>query len=127
MQLPELRHNLRLIVDVAKGDVEALVKEGRSVHDRRRWAVREEELSRAKADNAQTRIARLQQIQRLVSEISQEASAQADMGGGSLDSLASDFENLLRDHKTEYRALKLDEVVVGAIAQVVSQRVLDRR
>lgn len=122
MQLPELRHNLRLIVDVAKGDVEALVKEGRAVHDRRRWAVREGELSRAKADNSQSRIARLQQIQKLVSGISQEASAQADTGDGSLDSLASDFENLLRDHKTEYRALKLDEVIVGAIAQVVSQQ-----
>lgn len=53
-RLPELRHNLRLIVDAAKQDVSGLVKEGKKVHERRRWALREEEISRTKAEEAST-------------------------------------------------------------------------
>ena len=55
MQLPELRHNLRLIVDVAKGDVDALAKEGRSVNEKRRWAAREEEMAKQKVDEVTKR------------------------------------------------------------------------
>jgi tuftelin-interacting protein 11 len=55
MRLPELRHNLRLVVDVSKGDVDALAREGKSVNERRRWTLREEELSRKKVDNAEKR------------------------------------------------------------------------
>ncbi|KIR35065.1 tuftelin-interacting protein 11 [Cryptococcus deuterogattii MMRL2647] len=54
-RLPELRHNLHLIVDAAKQDVSGLVKEGKKVHERRRWALREEEISRAKAEEASTK------------------------------------------------------------------------
>lgn len=53
-RLPELRHNLHLIVDAAKQDVSGLVQEGKKVHERRRWALREEEISRAKAEEAST-------------------------------------------------------------------------
>ena len=49
-QLPELRHNLRLVLDVAKADVEALAREGRSVNEKRRWAVREEQVARAEME-----------------------------------------------------------------------------
>ncbi|KIR37793.1 tuftelin-interacting protein 11 [Cryptococcus deuterogattii 99/473] len=54
-RLAELRHNLHLIVDAAKQDVSGLVKEGKKVHERRRWALREEEISRAKAEEASTK------------------------------------------------------------------------
>lgn len=53
MRLPELRHNLRLVVDVAKGDVDALAREGKSIHERRRWSLREEEISRKKINAAE--------------------------------------------------------------------------
>jgi tuftelin-interacting protein 11 len=54
-QLPELRHNLRLIVDVAKADVDALAREGRAVNEKRRWAVREEQVARAKMEEGNKR------------------------------------------------------------------------
>jgi len=54
-QLPELRHNLRLIVDVAKADVDALAREGRTVNEKRRWAVREEQVARAKMEEGNKR------------------------------------------------------------------------
>ncbi len=42
-RLPELRHNLQLILDVTKGDVLALAKEGKGVKDKREWNIREME------------------------------------------------------------------------------------
>lgn len=48
-QLPELRHNLRLILDVAVSDVAALAKEGKGIEEKKKWAMREaERLERVK-------------------------------------------------------------------------------
>ncbi len=58
-QLPELRHNLRLILDVSKADVDALAREGKSVNERRRWALREEEKTRRKIDETSRREQRI--------------------------------------------------------------------
>jgi tuftelin-interacting protein 11 len=41
------------VVDVAKGDVDALAREGKSIHERRRWSLREEEISRKKINAAE--------------------------------------------------------------------------
>jgi tuftelin-interacting protein 11 len=49
-QIPELRHNLRLVVDVTKSEVEALAREGRAVNEKTRWALREQDLARRKVD-----------------------------------------------------------------------------
>ena len=54
-QLPELRHNLRLVVDEAKMDVDALAREGRAVGEKRRWALREEQLARKRIDDTTRR------------------------------------------------------------------------
>ena len=42
-RLPELRHNLRMICDMTKGDLDALAKEGASVAEKRKWLAREDE------------------------------------------------------------------------------------
>jgi tuftelin-interacting protein 11 len=48
-QLPELRHNLRLILDVAVSDVAALAREGKGIEETKRFAQREaERLERVK-------------------------------------------------------------------------------
>lgn len=54
-QLPELRHNLRLIVDVSKTDVDALAREGKAVAERKRWAAREEQVALAKMEDCAKR------------------------------------------------------------------------
>lgn len=54
-QLPELRHNLRLIVDVSKADVDALAREGKAVTERKRWAAREEQVALAKMEDCAKR------------------------------------------------------------------------
>jgi len=118
-QLPELRHNLRLIVDIAKGDVEALAREGKSVNERRKWAVREEQLARAKIDETEKRINRLTKVQELVKTISTLAAQQSAQEHPSLAPLADSFNSLLNEYSAEYASEQLDEVVVGAIAQVM--------
>ena len=130
MQLPELRHNLRLVADGAKGDVEGLAREGRRVNERRRLSIREEQIARKKVedataselyiDKADLEIARLERIQDIVAFISQRATEEATKPAPSFSSLASGFDTLLDEYKAEYAALALDEVVVGAIGQVVS-------
>lgn len=134
-QLPELRHNLRLVVDVTKGDVEALVKEGRSVNEKKRWATREEQVARAKLEDGAKRqytshqgpcadligIARLEQIQSHVAEIASLATAQAQQASPSLVPFQAAFDALLQGFKEEYVKLDLDDVLVGAIGQVVSR------
>lgn len=118
-QLPELRHNLRLILDISKGDVGNLVKEGKSVNERRRWATREEERSRARRDDSAEKLQRLSQVRVLVSEIDAISNEVAKSGASSLEPLAPSFNRLLTDLKDEYTRLSLDEVVVGAIDLVL--------
>lgn len=38
MRLPEVRHNLRLLVDVTKGDLDGIAKEGNALEQRKKWA-----------------------------------------------------------------------------------------
>ncbi|KAK4686900.1 tuftelin-interacting protein 11, partial [Tremellales sp. Uapishka_1] len=119
-RLPELRHNLRLIADVAKADVEALAREGKTVNDRRRWALREEEVSRQKIMENDRRISRLTKVQEVVVTISRLAAEQTSkQDEPSLLPLAESFDALLHDFKDEYTVYKLDDVVVGAIGQVL--------
>ena len=43
LRLPELRHNLRLINDACKSDLEGLAREARTLEERKKW-VRAEDL-----------------------------------------------------------------------------------
>jgi len=47
-RLPELRHNLRLIVDLAKGDLDGLAREGKSLEERKKWVHGEDQRLRKK-------------------------------------------------------------------------------
>ncbi|WVF65686.1 hypothetical protein IAT40_000417 [Kwoniella sp. CBS 6097] len=117
-RLPELRHNLRLIVDVSKGDVEGLIREAKSVNERRRWALREEQISRAKVEETEKRIHRVKQLQEIVGQVSSLAAQQSKAADASLTAFADSFNALIHNFKEEYRTHSLDDVVVGAIAQV---------
>ncbi|OXH30890.1 tuftelin-interacting protein 11 [Cryptococcus neoformans] len=118
-RLPELRHNLHLIVEAAKQDVSGLVREGKKVNERRRWALREEEISRAKAEEASIKISRLKEIQEIVDTISHITTQQTTSSTPSLAPLFSSFELLLHKFREEYQSLKLDDVIVGAIGQIL--------
>jgi tuftelin-interacting protein 11 len=72
-----------------------------------------------KADFA-SGIDRIVKVQQVVAKITTIVAEQASQSDPSLHALTESFEALLSDHKDEYSALSLDEVLVGAIAQVVS-------
>ena len=42
MRLPELRHNLRLMTETCKNDLDGLAKEAREIEQRKRW-IRDED------------------------------------------------------------------------------------
>ena len=121
-------------MDVSKADVEALAREGKSVDERRRWTLREDEKARRKIDTTSKRalgllpkdeltllsgISRIQSIQSIITDISSIASEQAVTSDPTLHPLTVHFDSLLHDFKDEYSSLALDEVIVGAIGQVV--------
>ncbi|WVQ75429.1 hypothetical protein IAR50_005054 [Cryptococcus sp. DSM 104548] len=118
-RLPELRHNLRLILEHTNEEVTGMVKEGKVVQEKRRWALREEERSRAKSEHAEKELLRLQQIQQLVQSINDIATQQASTDSPSLDPLEASFNTLIDSYKDEYKSLSLDDVVVGAIGHVL--------
>ena len=51
MRLPEVRHNLRLITETCKGDLDGLAKEARSLQERRKWIQQEDERIRKKVED----------------------------------------------------------------------------
>lgn len=130
-QLPELRHNLRLVVDVTRGDVSNLVREGKAINERRRWSTRDEERSRQRAEESSqgeyslsveltfAEIQALEVVQSSVDEISAISQRQVVEGSTSLLHLEESFNRLLIKHEKEYRSLGLDDVIVGAIDLVL--------
>jgi tuftelin-interacting protein 11 len=124
------------VMDATKSDVNALAREGKTVLEKRKWAVREEHLARKRVEEAEARksgyskrkthvdssgVARLEKVQECVATISVIASERRSVDGGDdpLKDFAESFGALL-SFKEEYRTMGLDEVIVGAIAQNVS-------
>ncbi|BEJ14771.1 hypothetical protein CspHIS471_0405380 [Cutaneotrichosporon sp. HIS471] len=130
-QLPELRHNLGLVVDVTRGEVNSLVKEGKAVNERRRWALRDEDRSRQMVDESAngkhpvqetltaTELKSLEVVQSSLNTISTISQREVSEEPLSLRPLEDAFNRLLIDHDKEYRLLGLDDVVVGAIDVVL--------
>ena len=56
MRLPEIRHNLRLITETCKGDLDGLAKEARSLQERRKWVQQEDEHIRKKVEDEAERL-----------------------------------------------------------------------
>nr|ODN90675.1 hypothetical protein L203_01786 [Cryptococcus depauperatus CBS 7841] len=125
IKLPELRHNLRLIVDASNQDVIGMIKEGKKVHERRQWALREERFARDRVEEANNRISRLRQVQVLINDIRATAEQQLSSRDASLEPFAGSFNSLINDYKDEYKSLSLDDVVVGAISQVMRDALTD--
>ena len=51
MRIPEVRHNLRLIAETCKADVDGLAKEAKSIVDRKKWVQSEDPRLRKKVEN----------------------------------------------------------------------------
>lgn len=65
-------------------------------------------------------ISRLKEIQEIVDTISHVTTQQTVSSTPSLAPLSNSFELLIHKFQEEYQSLKLDDVIVGAIGQIVS-------
>lgn len=121
-QLPELRHNLRLILDSTKADVQALAKEGKGVNEKRNFAKREVEKMRRQAQEDEIKITNMETILLTIESVKSkiqttDTKIQQEQP---LADLADDFKTLIEDYRLEYDEYDLDDVVVGAIAHVLA-------
>lgn len=136
--MPEIRHNLRLLVSSAKSDLEGLAREARALEQRKKW-VRDEDARLTKIVETEARcvsvpslgcfahqqtytylaISKLQHINRIVEDISVESKEIASHYEATLDVFSADFDKLSLEYSSEYQLYQLDEVVVGAMAPYV--------
>ncbi|KDQ13045.1 hypothetical protein BOTBODRAFT_112065 [Botryobasidium botryosum FD-172 SS1] len=123
MRLPEVRHNLRLIVDVTKGDLDGLAKEAKALEERKKWLKHEDQRLRKSVAEEAELISRLQKVHLVVEDISVTAKEAASLYEASLQSFTPHFEKLYGEYSKEYDAYGLDEIVVAAIVPVFRRSV----
>ncbi|KAI0352110.1 TFP11-domain-containing protein [Trametes cingulata] len=119
MRLPEIRHNLRLITESCRTDLDGLAREARALEERKRWIRAEDERLRRQVDEEAELIARLQRVNIVVDEINTQSREAASTYEASLDPFTASFDKLLGQYAKEFDRYRLDEVVVAAIAPVV--------
>ncbi|EIN09573.1 TFP11-domain-containing protein [Punctularia strigosozonata HHB-11173 SS5] len=115
-RLPELRHNLRLIVESAKGDLDGLAREAKALEERKKWVRAEEARLAKKVQDEAELIKRLQEISLVANDISSQAKELASAYEPSLDVFSPNFEKLYGQYTKECERYRLDEIVVAAIA-----------
>jgi len=135
-RIPEVRHNIRIITDACKSDLDGLAREAKSLDERKKFAAREDLRLRKQVEQEaerklfQTRhgimlkrffagISRLQQVQLVATEISATSKQLASVYEVSLDPLSPLFYRLGSEFAQEIELYRLDEIVVAAIAPLV--------
>ena len=109
-QLPELRHNLRLLRDSNHETLHKLAVEGGALLDRARWLQRDADESRRRLNHEKQEHARLRAVLASV-----QALAEAAPIAAAIDELTPHVDALLQAHGEELAALQLDEAVAGAM------------
>lgn len=115
-RIPEIRHNVRLIVEMAASDVRGLAKEGKALQERRKYVEAEDMRLRKRITDEAALIERLQRVHLVIDEL---AAVTKQMRGGDSDALAElspSIEKLVKEFSGEYERYSIDEVVVAALA-----------
>ncbi|KDQ61383.1 hypothetical protein JAAARDRAFT_190163 [Jaapia argillacea MUCL 33604] len=126
-RIPEVRHNIRLIADACKVDLDGLAKEAKALEERKKFVASEStRLTKRVGDEAEL-IKRLQQVHLVADEISALAKDLASQYEASLDSFSPSIEKLLGQFGSEFDRYGLDEIVVAAIAPIFRRLVTQWR
>lgn len=121
-RLPELRHNLRLIVDLARNDLENLSREKKSTAFRMQSM--QDELSTIKQflDKEQDQLRRLEELKEIARHLeksSQDGLATGAFEKGDITALFGEqFDILERDYSTEIKEMEIDKLVIAVWAPV---------
>ncbi|KAG8780652.1 hypothetical protein FRC15_009352 [Serendipita sp. 397] len=134
MRLPEIRHNLRLMVDTTQRDLNGLALEAKLLEEKRRRSVIEEDRLSKKVSEEAELIRRLVEVKIVVDEIAAagrtiQQSVRGDLSSDydiistdstakptSLEALSPFVDRFLLEFRSEYETYRLDEVVVACIA-----------
>lgn len=111
-----MRHNIRLIADACKSDLDGLAREAKALRERKQFVISEDARLRKKVEDEAELIARLQQIQLVANDINNVAKDIASAYEVSLEPFSSLFQKLIHEYPSEYDKYRLDEVVVAAMA-----------
>ena len=138
MRLPEIRHNLRMITDVCKKDVDGLARDAKASDERKRYIEQEDILLRKRLDEEAQRtldsslirlqyliwllilvILRLQQVHLVADELVVRSKELSSAEDASLEAFSPIFSKLVEQYPREFDLYHLDELVVAAITPLV--------
>ncbi|KAG6821212.1 hypothetical protein H0H93_004033 [Arthromyces matolae] len=124
-RIPEVRHNIRLIADACKNDLEGLAREARALDQRKRFSTDEDARLRKKVADEAELIDRLQKVQLVANDINAKSKELSTMYEISLEPFSALFYSLVDQFSHEFERYRLDEIVVAAIAPIVRRMVAD--
>ncbi|TFK39878.1 GC-rich sequence DNA-binding factor-like protein-domain-containing protein [Crucibulum laeve] len=122
-RIPEVRHNIRLIADACKSDLDGLAREAKALEERKKFAAREDGRLRKKVEDEAQLIARLQQIKLLADDINTMSQELTSVYEVNLEPFSPLFHRLADEFSKEFDGYQLDEIVVAAIAPLVRRMV----
>ncbi|RIA90210.1 GC-rich sequence DNA-binding factor-like protein [Glomus cerebriforme] len=124
-RLPELRHNLRLIVDISKADLEHFTRD-RRMQTERTNALRKEMIRiTAQVDDETIRIKRLGEVMSIIKDCSRRLTVSLSSNSPSLDFFSESFEKLQTEYSNEFTLYNLDAAVIAIITPVIKQNMID--
>ncbi|KAG5350269.1 hypothetical protein C0989_011837 [Termitomyces sp. Mn162] len=122
-RIPEVRHNIRLIADACKSDLDGLAREARALDQRKKFSTEEDTRLRKKVADEAELIERLQKVQLVANDINAVAKELSSMYEATLEPFSSLFYGLVDQFSHEFERYRLDEIVVAAIAPIVRRMV----
>ncbi|KAF9054490.1 GC-rich sequence DNA-binding factor-like protein-domain-containing protein [Panaeolus papilionaceus] len=122
-RIPEVRHNIRLISDACKSELEGLAREGKALQERKKFVNGEDARLRKRVENEAELIARLRQVQLVADDITSTAKQLNSSYELSLEPFSPYLQKLIVDYSPEYEKYGLDEIVVAAITPIVRRMV----
>ncbi|KAF7317000.1 G-patch domain-containing protein [Mycena chlorophos] len=118
-RIPEVRHNIKLIADNCKSDLDGLAREAKALDERKQFVSREDLRLRKKVEDEAELIARLQQVQIVANDIEAKSKELTSIYEASLEEFSPLFYKLVENFSRELEKYRLDEIVVAAIAPLV--------
>ncbi|RDB23676.1 hypothetical protein Hypma_009153 [Hypsizygus marmoreus] len=122
-RIPEVRHNIRLIAEACKSDLDGLAREAKALAERKKFAANEDARLRKKVADEAEMIEKLQKIQLVANDISAKSKELASVYEVSLEPFSPLFYTLVDQYSHEFEKYRLDEIVVAAIAPLVRRMV----
>ncbi|KAF5338393.1 hypothetical protein D9611_012515 [Ephemerocybe angulata] len=122
-RIPEVRHNVRLIAEACKTDLDGLAREAKALQERKNFVIAEDARLRKRVEEEAGLISRMQQIQIVANEIQTLSKELASVWEVSLDPLSPHIERLVNQFPNEFDVYQLDEIVVAAIAPLLRRMV----